>query len=989
MNELSRKILSDITVYAKYAKYLPSLKRRETWEDLTLRNYAMHIIKYPHLTDEIRNIYLSVLEKEVFPSMRALQFSGKPIEICPSRIYNCSFAAIDHPAAFSEAMFLLLGGTGFGFSVQKFHVEKLPELSGPKNKKRRYLVSDSIEGWADAVKILMESYFHNKSEPEYDFRDIRPKGAQLITSGGKAPGPQPLKDCLHNIKKVLDNAITERGVGTQLKPIEAHDTICYIADAVLAGGIRRAACISIFSFDDDEMVSSKIGAWWELNPQRARANNSASILRHKITEKEFKEYFWRMKASGCGEPGIFLTSDKTLGINPCSEISLKSNSFCNLTTINGADIKTQEELNRRAKYASFIGTLQAGYTDFHYLRPIWRKTTEEESLLGISITGIATKTLLNLNFEEAAKIAVAENKRVAKLIGIKPAKRLTCVKPEGCQKKETMVSTKEGILHLEEIGNIDSEVIWQNHDYNVYTDSTSKKSTRFYQNGVAKTKKILTDGGIELEATHNHMYRILTDDNRYIWKRSDEIEEGDMLPYSIGEYDGGSYQNLIQIEKNQCNVKVIKQPTILTEELAWFLGIYFGDGSNHDKGIRIHGNYYEKKGFDKLGVVVNNLFDLSINEIRHSANDGRTSIYINSTMLNAFLGANGLLKEKSKHINIPQLIRKSPKSVIEAFIDGYATADGCDKSVRGRLYCTTSKKMAEQLVVVLRAIGIDCKMRLMPPTDSSFGNNMRYFIQERKGRTGNISKTRKYLKDAYNALDNLGYNNLSVDRVVSISDGECYTCDIEVDDEEHTYISGSYISHNTASLVAGTSAGIHAWHAPYYIRRIRLGKDEALYRYLSESIPDLLEDEYFNPKNQSVLSIPVKSPDDAILRDEGAISLLERSKKITNEWITPGHINGQNKHNVSITISVKDDEWDNVCDWLWDNRSTYTGISVLPYDGGTYIQAPFQDCTKEEYENLLSKVKDIDLSKIVEIQDTTDLQGELACSGGNCQITNL
>lgn len=624
MTDLSRKILSDITVYAKYAKYIPELQRRETWEDLVGRNAAMHVKKYPQLAGEIIDNYTYVIDKMVFPSMRALQFSGKPIEICPSRIYNCSFAAIDHPSAFSEAMFLLLGGTGFGFSVQKHHVEKLPDLSGPKNKKRRYLVGDSIEGWADAIKILMEAYFHNKSEPDFDFRDIRPKGAALITSGGKAPGPQPLNDCLHNIKKVLNNALETRGRGTQLKPIEAHDIVCYIADAVLAGGIRRAACISIFSFDDDEMIASKAGAWWELNPQRARANNSAAILRHKITEEEFKAYFWRMKASGSGEPGIFLTNDKSLGINPCSEISLKSNSFCNLTTINGADVTTQEELNTRAKIASFIGTLQAGYTDFHYLRPIWRKTTEDESLLGISITGIATKSLLNLDFEEAARVAVEENKRVAKMIGIKPAKRLTCVKPEG-----------------------------------------------------------------------------------------------------------------------------------------------------------------------------------------------------------------------------------------------------------------------------------------------------------------------------------------------------------------------------TASLVAGTSAGIHAWHAQHYIRRIRLGKDEALYKYLSEKLPDLLEDEYFNPKNQSVLSIPVKAPDDAILRDEGAISLLERSKKISKEWITPGHISGQNKHNVSITVSVKDEEWDNVCDWLWDNREYYTGITILPYDGGTYVQAPFEDCNEEKYNELLSKISDIDLTEIIEDVDNTDLQGEAACAGGSCSVTQI
>ena len=312
--DLSTSILSDITVHMKYAKYVPELQRRETWHELVTRNKEMHQRKYPHIADEIEAAYKLVYDKKVLPSMRSLQFGGKPIEISPNRIYNCAYLPIDDWRAFSETMFLLLGGTGVGYSVQKHHVDQLPEIRKPSQKRtRRYLIGDSIEGWADAIKVLMKSYFEGLSTPEFDYSDIRHKGALLVTSGGKAPGPQPLKDCIHNIKKILDT----KDDGSKLSPVEVHDIICFIADAVLTGGIRRAALISLFSLDDEEMLTCKFGAWWELNPQRGRANNSAVILRHKITEEKFFDLWKKIEESGSGEPGVYFSNDKDWGTNPC------------------------------------------------------------------------------------------------------------------------------------------------------------------------------------------------------------------------------------------------------------------------------------------------------------------------------------------------------------------------------------------------------------------------------------------------------------------------------------------------------------------------------------------------------------------------------------------------------------------------------------------------------------------------------------------------
>jgi len=616
--EVSTSILSEVTVYMKYAKYIPELERRETWEELVTRNMNMHIKKFPQLEEEIRQNYKFVYDKKVLPSMRSMQFAGKPIEISPNRIYNCAYAPIDDWRVFGEIMFLLLGGTGVGYSVQKHHVDQLPEIHKPnKDRTRRFLIADSIEGWADAVKMLVKSYFQGGSKLVFDFSDIRPKGARLITSGGKAPGPQPLKECLVKVEGILES----KSNGDKLRPIEVHDIVCHIADAVLAGGIRRAALISLFSADDEEMISCKSGSWWETNPQRGRANNSAVLLRHKVTKDFFLDLWKRVEVSGAGEPGIIFSNDKDWGTNPCAEIALRPYQFCNLTEVNVSNVESQEDYEARVRAGAFIGTLQAGYTEFHYLRPIWQRTTEKDALIGVSMTGIGSGAVLKMDMKAGARVVKDENERVAGIIGINKAARTTTVKPAG-----------------------------------------------------------------------------------------------------------------------------------------------------------------------------------------------------------------------------------------------------------------------------------------------------------------------------------------------------------------------------TTSLTLGTSSGIHAWHNDYYVRRVRVGKNEAIYTYLAINHPELVEDEYFRPHDTAVISVPQKAPEGAILRTESPFQLLDRVKRVYLDWIKPGHRNGNNTHNVSATISVRDHEWASVGEWMWENQNHYTGLSVLPYDGGTYIQAPFEDITKEEYERLVQTLHDVDLSKVVELTDNTDLASELACFGSSCEV---
>lgn len=636
MNE-SQELLSSVVTYTKYARYRPDLKRRETWDEIIDRYIGMLLKKHcgekyakqwkkkkvdvsdNELAKEIIENAQYLYNKDVLPSMRALQFAGPAIEKTESRVYNCAFLPMNHYQGFSELMFLLLGGTGVGYSVQYHHVRELPEIIKPQ-KQRKHLIGDSIEGWADAIKVLMKAYFGiSRYKPRFDFSDIRAKGEQLITAGGKAPGPDPLRICLAKIEALLN----DKKDGEKLKSIEVHDICCHIADAVLAGGIRRAALISLFSFDDKEMATCKHGTWWDLNPQRGRANNSAVIVRDRVKRKEFEDFWKIVQASGSGEPGISWTSDPSYGFNPCHEISLRPFTFCNLTEINAGTIKNQEDFNKRATVGAFFGTLQAGFTDFHYLRPIWQENTEKDALVGVGITGIGNGSLEDLDLEEASQKVLDENERISNALGINCAARTTTIKPSG-----------------------------------------------------------------------------------------------------------------------------------------------------------------------------------------------------------------------------------------------------------------------------------------------------------------------------------------------------------------------------TTSCVVGTSSGIHAWHSKFYIRNMQCSVGDDLFNYFSGNHSEIIKEMDYQP-GSAVIGIPMKAPSHAIMReDESALEFLERVKRFNIDWVRVGHRRGPNYNNVSATVSIREDEWDDVGRWMWINRKLYSGISVLPHDGGSYADAPFQDCSEYEYNKRMKYIRDnpIDLTRIKEHQDNTNLKGELACSGGSCEL---
>ena len=462
---MSLKSLMDYTFVSKYARWIPEKKRRETWNEAVDRVKQMMLEQYadkPEVAEEIEWAYEQMRKKRVLGSQRALQFGGSPIFKHNARMYNCIVSYCDRVRFFQECMYLLLCGCGTGFSVQKHHIDKLPDLVPKKEGGKKYVIPDTIEGWSDAVGILVSSYFdqflghelfeeYNGKNVNFDFSEIRPAGSYLKSSGGKAPGPEPLKKALGNIRKILDKALKDGQ--KKLTPIQAYDIVMHTADAVISGGVRRSATICVFSPDDTEMATAKTGTWFIDNPQRGRSNNSALLVRDQTTKEQFAELMKSVKEFG--EPGFVWADSTELLVNPCVEIGMwpvcektgeSGWQACNLSTINCSKIKTEQDFFDACRAATIIGTLQAGFSKFDYLGEASERIIAREALLGVSMTGIMETHDICLDptiQKRGANIVKKTNKKLAEMLGINQAARTTCIKPEGTS--SCILGTSSGI----------------------------------------------------------------------------------------------------------------------------------------------------------------------------------------------------------------------------------------------------------------------------------------------------------------------------------------------------------------------------------------------------------------------------------------------------------------------------------------------------------------------------------------------------------------
>lgn len=462
-----QQLLSDFKFYSSYSKFKKEDERMETWGEAIDRVMQMHYKKYQNkITPELQE-YLDFAtkqykEKRILGSQRALQFGGDSILKHEMKQFNCLVSYCDRVEFFKEAMYLLLCGCGVGFSVQTLHVEKLPMIGKRIEGVKTFLIEDSIEGWADAIGVLLASYSLSDIKfqeyygyrIDFDYSNIRPKGS-YISGGFKAPGYEGLKNSLTKIQELLDKEINGN-VQIPFKSIIAYDVVMHMADAVLSGGVRRSATICLFSATDNDMLNAKTGDWYIKNPQRGRSNNSVILIRNKTSKELFSKIMESVKS--WGEPGFVWSSNEDIIYNPCVEIGMtpyyineNGNKIsgwegCNLTEINGSKCNTEQEFYDACKASAILGTLQAGYTNFKYVTDVTKKIFDREALLGCSITGFMNNPMILFNPEiqkKGAEIIKETNKIVSSLIGINQAARTTCVKPSG--NASVILGTASGI----------------------------------------------------------------------------------------------------------------------------------------------------------------------------------------------------------------------------------------------------------------------------------------------------------------------------------------------------------------------------------------------------------------------------------------------------------------------------------------------------------------------------------------------------------------
>ena len=555
----TRDLMSDAKFFEGYSRWDDDKNRYETWEEAVTRVMNMHRKFYADkMTDELAELIneAETLYKQKFflGAQRALQFGGDQLIKHQMRLYNCTSSYADRAEFFGEFFYILLCGSGTGVSAQKHHIAQLPHIQARTKQAKIFTPNDSIEGWADCADMLMSSYFVGGGKyPEYegrrvyfDLSKIREKGS-MISGGFKAPGPEPLRRALDKIEHLLQGLVL-KGI-TKLSPIHVYDICMHLADAVLAGGVRRSATIFLFSPDDEEMMKAKTGNWFVENPQRGRSNNSAVIVRGAADREQFAALMKSVKEFG--EPGFVFVESESHCVNPCVEIGMFPQyegvsgwQGCNLTEVNGAKSNSKEAFLAACRGASILGTLQAGYTNFSFVSETTKKIFEREALLGVSITGWMNNPEVLLNekiLQTGAELVKSVNKKVAAMIGINPAARTTCCKPAGnaCTTFDTKIKTEHGGMTLKEIFdyctdnniNVDVDNIGDDTSFQVLKDlrvfdenNDLQDVTGLYVNGIARLYEIEFEDGSVYKFTDHHKLKTTKG-----WKMVKELSEDDEI----------------------------------------------------------------------------------------------------------------------------------------------------------------------------------------------------------------------------------------------------------------------------------------------------------------------------------------------------------------------------------------------------------------------------------------------------------------------------
>jgi ribonucleoside-triphosphate reductase (thioredoxin) len=971
---------------SRYARFLPKEKRREHFDETVKRYIDFISEKIDELESDLKNdIFNAINNLEVMPSMRALMTAGKALERDNTSSFNCAYLPIDDVKSFDEAMLILMNGTGVGFSVERQYINQLPEVPDKLyDSETTIVVKDSKEGWAKSLRILL-ALLYSGEIPKWDVSKVRPAGATLKTFGGRASGAGPLVDLFNFIIKIFQNA-----KGRKLTSLECHDIMCKIGEIVVTGAVRRSALISLSNLSDDRMRHAKDGQWWVANPQRALSNNSA-VYNEKPDVGSFMKEWLSIYESKSGERGIFSRDaakriverngrrdlNYAHGTNPCAEIILRPYGFCNLSEAVVRANDTLEDLEKKVRIASIIGTIQSTFTHFPYLRKMWQKNAEEERLLGVSLTGIYDNCLLNnykdvnlcSRLENLKEIVINTNKEWAERLGINQSAATSCVKPSGCRTKDSLITTNQGILRLDEF-EYNSKWLSLNDNYN----GEYGKITKTYNNGIEDVYELELNFGIKLRSTSNHQWMI----NKRGWLRTDEIGIDDQIVVNMNSYKNETNVKLFEPKQklyHNCNTN-ITLPIELTPDFGWLLGYILGDGAMcKDKG-RFRFVDGHLPSIEKNKNIFNNLFSMN-KKITKLTDRNAFSIEYGSKKLWAYFEENNILKD---HDKIPLPVRKSSKETIIAFLAGLLDSDGHVKN--HVVWTTANKELAEHFQHVCWAVGLIVGRSENSQRKNSFSKKPIYLLNLSWGQSAVESREllKKHSVKFKNWIEPISNNKSKAYKIGLVKKitkiGKFPTFDVET--EQHWFWAGAFMSHNTVSSLVDCASGIHPRYSKYYIRRARSDNKDPLTKFLIQSnIPN--EPDIMKPEYTTVFSFPMKAPEGAITKEDiSPIDHLELWSIYQKHWC---------EHKPSVTISVKEEEWPRVGAWVYDHFDELSGVSFLPFDGGSYRQAPYEAINREQYEKMVQGMpKKINWDQFVEQDDMVEGTQTLACVAGGCDV---
>lgn len=896
-------------------------------------------------------------------------------------LQNCSHVVINEPITpFTWAMNFLMLGAGVGYRILPEDIAKLPPVkyalvTRKDTKDADFIVPDSREGWIKLLGKTLKAHFYSGQNFTYSCTLLRSKGAPIKSFGGTASGPDVLCDGIEKINTVLN-----KRSGQNLRPIDALDIMNIIGMIVVSGNVRRSAQIALGSIHDKEYLQAKR---WDLgNIPNWRAFSNNSVIVDDINDVLENKEFWKgydgtgepyglinlKLARSCGRLGEFQYPDPDLeGFNPCSEQGLGNKETCCLGELFLPNITTKDELLTCATYIYRI--CKHSLT----LPCIDSKETEQivhrNMRMGIGVSGYLQATDEQRSWlDECYRYLRSYDKEYSRIHGFPVSIKIGTVKPSGCSRKDMLVLTTNGLLRLDEIGDIQGDEWQKVENLQVFTDQEKTEYvTKFYVNGTAQTRIIRTEDGNELESSMEHKYRVVKD-GKYFWKKVENLEIGDMLVVKLGDHPENIVTKLTVIEL-ECNTNCqnMKQPEFLTKDIAWFLGLFYGDGSVHKKGIRISFNRKQPALLQWLDKFFTDTFNL------RTTIDDDHCLYVNSQQLLQWLDKNNCLKDYAHDLTVPKIIRTSSKENVCAFIDGFWRADGGIHNT-GNTWsvCSVSEKFAREFFCLCRSVGYNMKLSCAGP--GGLGSKDRWILHVRKLDQNKMRYVSKEFKSRI-------YENYWLDPIVSLEESSCETFDIEVENAHHYRIGGT-ISHNTLSILANCTPGIHPGFSRYYKRRVRIATGSPLISLAKEHGYDVEYVQNFDGTldyTTQIVTFPMCLPEHTVLAENcSAIQQLEWVKKAQTEW---------SDNSVSVTVYYRKEELPAIKDWLKKNYNTSVKtVSFLLHSEHGFKQAPMEQVTKEEYEDLAAKCRPIvDLEGVCYSSVDADvLANEKDCSSGSC-----